>query len=413
MTEQAKHAQRAPSAAKRWTTCTASIRDCEGLESPPSFHSEQGTVAHNLLEKAINTKTDPLKLPAPDPKYDEDGLMRTHVQKVYDDIKPILGHKDFIVESEKLVTIDENCYGTADVIVLSKGNLHIVDLKYGKGILVEVDDPQLLVYAWAAYLEACVSSPWPIDTITRTVWQPRAFHKDGYRRSITKTVAEVEAEYNERIQPAHDKIDRGEFVYLPSVDACRFCEKKNTPEGCEALKAESLKKAQSYFSSDSGALVVPTIHQVETKTAEELAAILEGEDLFKMFFKAVQARALALAKAGHKIPGYGLGKSSKHRKFDFKTDAETIEFLMKELKLKRGDAVTEKVITPAAAEKLLEALKRGKEAKLAKLAEKVVQPPGNTILVKVDPGTEPTGYFEPIPNKNEEKQEEEVPDFLK
>lgn len=52
--------------------------------------------------------------------------------------------------------LDFSCYvpdgfGTGEAMIVSKGKLHIIDFKYGEGILVDaVNNPQMMLYALGA-----------------------------------------------------------------------------------------------------------------------------------------------------------------------------------------------------------------------------------------------------------------------
>ena len=56
--------------------------------------------------------------------------------------------------------------------MISDGTLHIVDFKYGRGVLVEAEDnPQMKLYALGALeIFDCL---YDIDTVSMTIYQPR------------------------------------------------------------------------------------------------------------------------------------------------------------------------------------------------------------------------------------------------
>ena len=73
--------------------------------------------------------------------------------------------------------LDFSCYvpdgfGTGDFLLVADGELHIVDLKYGKGVAVYADhNPQMMLYALGALnLFDCL---YDIKNITMTFHQPR------------------------------------------------------------------------------------------------------------------------------------------------------------------------------------------------------------------------------------------------
>lgn len=70
-------------------------------------------------------------------------------------------------------------FGTGDCVIIADGTLHIVDFKYGRGILVEAkDNPQMMLYALGALeLFDCL---YDIDTVSMTIFQPRRGNVSTY-----------------------------------------------------------------------------------------------------------------------------------------------------------------------------------------------------------------------------------------
>ena len=63
-------------------------------------------------------------------------------------------------------------FGTADCILLSGNTLHVVDLKYGKGVPVSAEEnPQMMLYALGAY--QAYSFLYDIRNIHLVIVQPR------------------------------------------------------------------------------------------------------------------------------------------------------------------------------------------------------------------------------------------------
>ena len=63
-------------------------------------------------------------------------------------------------------------FGTGDCIIISDDTLHIIDFKYGLGILVESEEnPQMMLYALGA-LEI-YDALYDIKTVSMTIFQPR------------------------------------------------------------------------------------------------------------------------------------------------------------------------------------------------------------------------------------------------
>lgn len=109
------------------------------------------------------------------------------------------GYAAFVLETLALVKLkcfdpivlieqhlDFSCYvpdgfGTGDAVIVGDGTLHVIDFKYGQGILVDADDnPQMKLYALGA-LEL-FGSLYDIDEVSMTIYQPRECqHLDDLR----------------------------------------------------------------------------------------------------------------------------------------------------------------------------------------------------------------------------------------
>mgnify|MGYP000794528161 FL=1 len=176
-----KHSILPPSASSRWLNCTPSARLEEEFEGTESEAAKEGTAAHALcehkLKKALRMRS---KRPVSD--YDSDEMEEcsdAYVDFVMEQYEAAKQHcKDPIVLIEQ--HLDFSCYvpegfGTGDCIIISDDRLHIVDFKYGMGILVEAEDnPQMKLYALGA-LEL-YDALYDIKEVSMTIFQPRREH---------------------------------------------------------------------------------------------------------------------------------------------------------------------------------------------------------------------------------------------
>ncbi|WP_258316863.1 DUF2800 domain-containing protein, partial [Escherichia coli] len=63
-------------------------------------------------------------------------------------------------------------FGTGACLVVADGTLHVIDLKYGLGVLVEAEwNPQMMLYALGAL--ALFDALYDIEQVALTVFQPR------------------------------------------------------------------------------------------------------------------------------------------------------------------------------------------------------------------------------------------------
>lgn len=214
--------------------------------------------------------------------------------------------------------------GTCDAIVYSAKDqtLEVIDLKGGRGIVVEVNDnKQLRTYALGAIL---AHPGLRVDKVTATIVQPRAHHKDGRIRSETFHVADLMEWTSDLVAKMNLSAEAiAEYAkvtgaltleawaekYLKAGSHCTFC----PAEGfCPALKSKALAVADAWF-DDAGAMQIK--NQPDVLDPAALAAALDGADLLQNWLNAVRALATRLAEGGTEIPRYHLADKFGRRKF--------------------------------------------------------------------------------------------------
>ena len=185
-------------------------------------------------------------------------------------------------------------FGTADCIVISEDTLHIIDLKYGKGIKVEAEgNPQLRLYALGALAEFGVL--YDVKHVKMSIFQPRLSHY---------STAEMEREDLEawaatEVVPAAKAADAGEGEFKPG-EHCRWCHAKAI---CRARAEENLALAQKEFAKS------PVL------ALDEIAEILEqGKDL-AAWVKDLEEWAASRLKYGEAVPGLKLVAGRGRRAF--------------------------------------------------------------------------------------------------
>lgn len=170
------HSYLPPSGAACWTVCHAWPLYNAMYPGSDNELSIEGQEAHEEARKSLQSYQQPdgeLYIPA-------DPDVRMYVNYVLKLVQEFGGLQAMRVEqSVHIGLIHNDCYGTPDVWIFdqTKGVLHIVDLKFGYGIVEAFENWQLIAYALGAMPEVLDEKP-PIRVKLHIV-QPRAAHPEG------------------------------------------------------------------------------------------------------------------------------------------------------------------------------------------------------------------------------------------
>ena len=180
----------------------------------------------------------------------------------------------------------------------------------------------------------------------------------------------------EVIAPAIEAVRSGRASYGPTEKGCQFCKVKESAGGCKAFEDAALAKIDAMFNDETGALVIPHKSEVADFDTGRLASMLEGKGLIEQLLKSVTSRAEELLKGGTPVPGFKLIRGRANRKWGFGSEEEQLEFMTKELRLKKTLCYTQKILSPAQAEKLVDPNARNGKKKWEALQAKIVKPEG-------------------------------------
>lgn len=310
------HADLGASVAHRWMPCPGSIRMASQVPAPPSnFFADEGTAAHALGELCLRHKVDPsMYVDTTLEKFVVDEAMAEAV-KVYTDYCRGLMEtaSEFFIERKfnlSQLRPPGPMYGTSDFAAYAKIErvLEVVDLKFGRGVLVEVkDNPQLLYYALGVVLE--LGPGYDIDEVRITVVQPRAAHPDGMIRTHTVSYEDLMAFAIELVERA--KLTTRADAPLVPGSHCRFCPAAGG--ACPAEAGRALELAQSEFDVVSEKLATPP--DAESLPEETFLRILAHLPSIEAFVKGVRMRALARLERGEAVPGVKLVAKRAIRKW--------------------------------------------------------------------------------------------------
>lgn len=239
-----KHAFLSPSSSHRWLNCTPSAMLEAEFENKTSEAAKEGTVAHALcehkLKKALRRRSK-----RPVSCYDSDE-MQEHTDAYVDFVLEQLdiakqNCKDPLVLIEQHVDFSEyvpDGYGTADCVIVSDNKLHIIDFKYGIGVLVDAcENPQMKCYALGAL--AIYDSLYDIEEVSMSIFQPRRENVSTWTITVSKLKTWAEEVLKQKAKMAIN----GEGEYHPG-EWCTFCK---AAVRCRARAEEKLKLVQEEF----------------------------------------------------------------------------------------------------------------------------------------------------------------------
>lgn len=239
-----KHAILSASSSHRWLSCTPSARLELEFEDQTSEAAKEGTAAHELCEYKLKRA---LKKRAERPvsEYDSEEMENCTDDYVSYVIEQLEVAKQFCNDPIVLIEqhLDFSCYvpegfGTGDCIIVSDAHLHIIDFKYGMGVLVEAEhNPQMMLYALGAL--GIYDSLYDIEKVSMTIFQPRRDNVSTWEISRRDLVSWAETELKEKAALAF----AGEGEYAPG-EWCRFCKASIR---CRARAEENLKLAGKEF----------------------------------------------------------------------------------------------------------------------------------------------------------------------
>ena len=240
----ADHAVLSASGSHRWLNCTPSARLELEFENTGSEAAREGTAAHALCEHKLKRALH-MRSRRPVSDYDSDEMEEctdTYVDFVmeqYEAAKQVCEDPVILIEQR----LDFSCYvpdgfGTGDCLIISDDRLHIIDFKYGMGVLVEAEgNPQMKLYALGAL--AVYDALYDIREVSMTIFQPRRENVSTWTIPVEDLKAWAENELKPRAKMAYD----GEGEYLPG-EWCTFC---RAAVRCRARAEEKLKLAQTEF----------------------------------------------------------------------------------------------------------------------------------------------------------------------
>ena len=323
------------SSSHRWLNCLGSVDAEKGYKNTSSRSADEGTAAHELAELALDgggKAADFIGQYLPEmTAWQVTQEMADYVQ-VYIDYVTAISGEHFYEERVSYSDWVKDAYGTADAIVIDGDTIHVIDLKYGKGVKVYAENnSQAMLYALGSYAEYSMINK--LTKVKIVIAQPRLDHIDEWEISVDDLL-----KWGAWVSEQATLIYEGNQPRTPSEKACHWCKAKAE---CGALKRHTENIILSSFDELD-------LSNADTLTDVQLRKALESKKLIVSWLDAVESLVKDRRNDGQTFDGFKLVAGRSLRKWESEEVAE------KRLKLLLGeDAYEKKILTPAKAEKVL------------------------------------------------------------
>lgn len=404
------------STADRVINCPASVKELLALPDIDSSSpaAERGTALHEAMEYYLANDVEITELGGMifnrheiDAELMNEALIpAAEAFAHYEAMCEHEGGLEFAIEQSVEITdmpVPE-VFGTCDILGRTQRRTVVWDWKFGRGEVSPINNAQGLFYGAGALCTMPSmfgeGDEWPVDIV---ICQP-ADAEDGkpcYKRWTT-TVGDLldfmdtlEAAIKDAMESDNPKRSRGSH--------CQWAQCKVTcPLHVAPMqRIASLGEKLAILNSEPETSRDNVIDTVANKTVGEELALQYGHaldlcDAIEPWIRRIREDAHALLEAGH--PVYGFKLVPKRASRTGWTDEKKAANLLRSLKLRKADTVTEKFITPAQAEKVLKAsgLKMT-EAQAKRFAElSPATSSGNTMAPSDDPRPEYKGLADKV-----------------
>ena len=336
------------STAKRVINCPGSVAlVAEMPPQPSSSYAEEGTLLHDAISHFLG---------------EDGGAFGAPIELIEEKLLPALALLDEVdpdktmeYEVETRVGFGDllpGVFGSTDLMGRIGNKAVILDWKFGSGVPVPAEEnEQLMFYAAAAMRTP--EAQWVFDGATEVeliIIQPPAIKR------WTTTIERIKQFEQTLIKAV--KLAEQPDAPLKNGDHCRWCAAKPV---CPIM---------------TGAVDRAVAIKMDAIDVDKIGAYLHNADLLEDWIKDLRALAEEMMKKGKPVPGWKMVPKRATRSWVKEGDAKAA--LLQHLK--ESEVIETKLVSPAAAEKLLKAQKLKLPDGLT-----VAISSGNTIAPESDP----------------------------
>ncbi|WP_234972708.1 DUF2800 domain-containing protein [Fusobacterium necrophorum] len=276
--------------------CPPSVNLTKDMPDTTSEYAAEGSLAHEIAELKLKKKiVDPgmsaRKFNAEMKKLKGRELYQEEMQEFTDIYVDFIQEQMCACENTPYVAVEQKVdfsqyvpqgFGTADCILISGDMIHIIDFKYGRGVVVDAEEnPQMLLYTLGAYL--AYNFLYDIKRIQMSIVQPRVSHFSSWECDVDYLLSFAEKAKEKALMASEGQ---GEFQ---AGKHCKFCKAKTT---CRTRAEENLELEGWQYA-------LPPL----LKTHEVGHILKKAEDL-AAWAKELKEWALSECLNGNEIPGW-------------------------------------------------------------------------------------------------------------
>ena len=388
-----------PSSRVRWGVCPGSV-EAEShypwIDSGPA--AKDGTHSHTLLEYCIKNNIDNALVTVGNELTDKDGVFvvdnarasRVNVALDYINAQCATNENAVVISERKVdpysLTLRAGMRGTADVTIVTDNTIEIIDYKDGMGYVSAIDNKQMELYALGVIAETKCSA---IKTVAMTIIQPKLPRPVS---TSTLAIGDILA-LVPKIQAEYDEVRSDNPALVPGESQCRYCKAKGS---CKALVDNVMNGFNIVIKEDvKSDNVIDIANQAATQnpaemSAKQLTQIIEAAPLLRQLLDAVEVEAKKRLEAGVVVEGLKIVKGRGMRSWNCDDDA-IVDKLIK-MGIPKSEVYTQKVVSPAQAEKITWFKRDGTKSSLSERQIKrietdyVIKSGGrNTVVLASDP----------------------------
>jgi len=359
-----------PSSADRWTTCTASPRfileNSEKISRSDTVYNQEGTTAHEVAAAALQGRQPQLTDCCSPITAD----MHWHAWNYREYVENFMQPGSRLLVEQKLpLWYMRERNAIVDAAIINPGSLHVFDYKYGEGVPVSpVENLQTAIYAMSVgLLGQQLPTEFPVFI---HIYQPRGRAAEDGAAHVWETTWLELSQLTQKVNDVAQGIQDGSELpmFAPSEKACRWCPAKGF---CTARQAHLLDGIEALATIDEGPQHFPP---AQSLSVQQIGAVLTHKEQIIKWLNDVETYATTHLQSGGKLPGWKLVLSRGGNRY-WSDPKKAAELLLAETVLKREEVIEEKVIGPAAVEKLL-----GKKRFTVELTNLITKTPGVPVI---------------------------------